>query len=340
MTKARVKPANWGVGEKLTSAQMNTSDAYWPDVIDGAAGGTWNPTNPIVIGGDGIHVTGLANLEGEVSIGDNAGSQLTIYADTFVNRDIAFIAGMTATFNGTAAFTDDLVMTGAGSFDLFSGSVIVTSAGGLVMGGGVDITMSAAANILLSATSAIDVNSGSIIISGATGLAVGGGVTAQFDGNTNIGATGVVTFDSGSDLDGSVELGLTCTGALSFASGATVAIAAGAELQISGILRHQSAGRTIYRRYTLPDANATVGVNDGTLFIVPALGAARVYTVSTTGAQAGDVIIFSAYANTTANLATVNGVWFLNFNGVAGQFPAVALYYDGAAWQTLWHSRI
>jgi len=344
LTKAKIP--SWGIGEVYTSAQSNHLQSELIKAIDGVGGGAYSPSALIEIGGTfGIEVTAPSNLEGDVSIGDNAGSQLSIFADTFVNRDIAFIVGMTATFNGTAAFTDDLSVTGAGTVDLFAGSVIVTAAGGLVIGGGFDIVLSAGANILLSSTSDIDINSGDILLNSASGLTVGGGVPANFGGTVgfdaavNFAASSVVTFAAGSDLDGSVELGLTVTGAMSFASTATLAIASGAELQISGILRDQGTGRTIYRRYNLPAANATVGINDGTLFIIPPLGGGGVvYTVSTTGAQAGDVICFSAYANTTANTAGV-GAWNLNNTGAAGENPAVFFYYDGAAWQTLFHAQ-
>lgn len=35
MSFVRANPSGWGFGETLTSTQMNTSDAYWPDAVDG-----------------------------------------------------------------------------------------------------------------------------------------------------------------------------------------------------------------------------------------------------------------------------------------------------------------
>ncbi len=58
MSFARVKPSDWASGEVLTSTQMNQLDTNVSQAIDGTAGGTYAPTDPIIIGGDGISVTG------------------------------------------------------------------------------------------------------------------------------------------------------------------------------------------------------------------------------------------------------------------------------------------
>jgi len=299
---------------------MNASDAYWPDLIDGAGGGTWNPSALIEIGGAfGIKVTAPSNLEGDVSIGDNLGSQLIIYADTFVNRDIAFVAGKTATFNGFAVFNDPSTFNDT-------------------------LTLAANKNFVAAAGTGVIDFFGEVTISQAIGFQVGGGVPASFGGTVD-----AISIDIGSGdiiLDSS---SLTCavpasfsdatnfTAGVTFTSAGSVALAG--PVALTGILTPSGTGRVAFRRYNLPDLNATVGINEGTLFIVPALGAGRTYTLSTTGAVTGDVIVFSAYTNTTVNVGGVAG-WNLNNTGTAGENPAVAFYYDGAAWQTLWHSRI
>lgn len=53
MSFARANPAGWAFGETLTSTQMNTSDAYWPDAVDAGSGGTYTPTAQIDFQGTG-----------------------------------------------------------------------------------------------------------------------------------------------------------------------------------------------------------------------------------------------------------------------------------------------
>ncbi len=58
MTLTNPKPLGWAYGEILTSAQMNSVGSQIPYAIDGNAGGTYAPSDPIIIGGDGLSVTG------------------------------------------------------------------------------------------------------------------------------------------------------------------------------------------------------------------------------------------------------------------------------------------
>lgn len=57
MTFARVKPGDWAFGERLTSAQENQLDINASRAVDGYAGGTYTPTDPIVINGDGLQTS-------------------------------------------------------------------------------------------------------------------------------------------------------------------------------------------------------------------------------------------------------------------------------------------
>ena len=327
LTKA--EPLGYSFGQKLPSAHQNHLQDELVKAIDGAGGGTYNPSNPIILGGDGLNMAGPFVVSGAGSADFN-GVAVTFNATSTV----LFVNGFECDA-GSTSIVGDLNVNGAqltvAAESFFNDTVHI--------GANDDFTMA-------SGTGTADFFGGTVTISEAGGFQVGGGVPADFNGTVDFNATvdlnagvdfaaaSVVTFAAGSDLDGSVELGLTCTGGMSFASGGTLAIAAGAELQISGILREQGAGRTVYRRYNLPTTNATVSIADGTLFIVPALpGGGAIYTLATTGAQTGDVVCFSAFANTSVNIGGV-GPWNLR-NNTSGDTPAVWFYFDGSVWQTL-----
>jgi hypothetical protein len=274
--------------EKLTSAQASAWDAYWPDVIDGAGGGTWAPSTVITIGGSGLNVTGPTNLTGDVGIGDNAGSQLTIYADTFVNRDIAFIAGKDATFNG------NLIVAGAGQIDVNSGSF--TASATLVTFGvqsnfynnvsfaaGFTVTCESA----LVCTAGINVDASSIIL---TGGSLDCNVPASFSDSVN------------------------CSGTTTFTSAGTVTL--DCPVGLTGILTPSGVGRVRRRVTPTADANGTYGAADGQVFRVPAFAANRTYVLTATGAGEGDWCHFSAY--------TLNGGFDLTIND-DGASPMVVM---------------
>jgi len=52
MSFSRANVLGWALYEVLTSAQMNALDIDHANAIDGAAGGTYNPTNPVIFGAD------------------------------------------------------------------------------------------------------------------------------------------------------------------------------------------------------------------------------------------------------------------------------------------------
>lgn len=56
MTFPRANPIGWALFEELTSAQMNTLDVNLSRAVDGYAGGTYAPSSPIVIQGDGMNI--------------------------------------------------------------------------------------------------------------------------------------------------------------------------------------------------------------------------------------------------------------------------------------------
>jgi hypothetical protein len=298
----RAKPAGFGILEKLTSAQINLIDGQLPSAIDGVAGGVYAPSSEIEIGGSGILVTGPATLEGDVSIGDDAGSQLTIYADTFVNRDVAFVAGKKATFNGQTEFNDQ---------NQFDDIVVFTASGFVTFSGTVAVEAGASFDVACLATFQDDVSvAGDIIYSGA----LAGPSVSVASGAVAMTATTFVT---------SAAVGATFNGLVTLANG----------VALTSLLAPIGAGRVRGCRppVTTADANSTYGITDGDVFLVPALGAARTYSLSTTGAGAGDRMRFSAIGNTTVNPANLYGGLQALMNNTGGVL-SLDVVFDGAAW--------
>lgn len=62
MTIPRVKPAGWGFGEQLSSAQCTELDEHITRAVDGQDGGAFTPTAPITIGGSGVTLTSTDNI--------------------------------------------------------------------------------------------------------------------------------------------------------------------------------------------------------------------------------------------------------------------------------------
>jgi len=312
----RAKPSNWGTGEKLTSAQMNRIDEQLPYALDGVGGGAYSPSPRIEIAGDGIRVTGPALLEGEVSIGDNAGSQLTVYADTYLNRDVVCVTGKKVTFNGeaefngqnqfddTTSFTEISVVGFSGQVFFNTPSVVDFQSGFVVSAGNITI---AAGNLTLSGGELAVVGGGAF----STGITVGGAVVA---GEINV-ASGALQADSSS---------INCA----------VATRLGGATELAGIMTPTGSGRVLHRFYDLPDADGvTVDITMGNIFIVPSLGAARFYAISNTGAVRGDVIMFSAVANTGSHYAEMSVGYQLR--NAAGLPVAGLIWFDGANWKPL-----
>jgi hypothetical protein len=57
MTISVIKPGGWAVGEKLRSTEVNSVQTELLKCVDGENGGTYTPTDPIVIGGEGAEFT-------------------------------------------------------------------------------------------------------------------------------------------------------------------------------------------------------------------------------------------------------------------------------------------
>lgn len=64
MTLTNPKPLGWSNGEVFSSTQASAIGNQLPYAVDGNAGGTYAPTDPIILGGDGLTVTGPLVISG------------------------------------------------------------------------------------------------------------------------------------------------------------------------------------------------------------------------------------------------------------------------------------
>lgn len=85
MTITRANPGGWVQNDPITPTQINAIDVNTTSAIDGVAGGTYNPTGQLVLGGNGLKLDGtlqldltartvtrsMASLDGDTSIAAN-----------------------------------------------------------------------------------------------------------------------------------------------------------------------------------------------------------------------------------------------------------------------------
>lgn len=114
---ARIRPSGfWTLGSVISPAEMEALDEAQFEALNADDGGVWAPTDEIIIGGAGLHVTGPANLddvqsatiEGTVTI---ASGGATIIAS---GGTLTAASGSTVALAGATSQTGALTKSGAG----------------------------------------------------------------------------------------------------------------------------------------------------------------------------------------------------------------------------------
>jgi hypothetical protein len=77
-------PGFWVLGSVVDPAEFEAIDAIRPMLINAADGSTHAPTDPIVIGGDGLQVTGPLSASGNVTITGGGTTDITMSGTTRV----------------------------------------------------------------------------------------------------------------------------------------------------------------------------------------------------------------------------------------------------------------
>lgn len=177
MTFSRANPLGWALYEELTSAQLNALDVDHAGAIDGVAGGTWSPSDTIVING----TVRIKNLYTDAS-GNTILGNLTVQN--------------TATFNGLAKALGSLQVGNAGEGNSLGhvlvsnvpstfnhwvniyGNLLVNNAsvGGNSNISSLNVTLSATSLAVLAGAGGVLITSASnaVTIRAANGVALGG----------------------------------------------------------------------------------------------------------------------------------------------------------------------
>lgn len=306
MTLTRANGSDWAFNDELTFAQINHIDSQLPFAIDGNAGGTYAPSGLISIGGSGLRVTTALSVTGVGSVNLYSGA-IVVDATSLTVGNVSVDFGALSTVLFENGFTS------AGTVDFQSG--LGVSAGDVVVNPG---------NVIITAGN-LTVAAGDVLFNGA--LSAAGPVTLGATFVDTLSAQAGAILLNGSGITSSLPVAFSGTAAL---TGATTFGPAGS-VSLQNIITPSGVGRVRKRlAVNLPDANATIAIGDGDVFLVPALGATRTYTVSTTGAAEGDEIFVSAVANTTANTGNVGAFATLKYQ--AASTYAVRLLFTGGAW--------
>ena len=72
MTFPKYKPSGWSKGQVIPAAALNQWDTQFTQALDGGAGGTFNPSSALIIGGAGITMSGPFTMNETTALGSAA----------------------------------------------------------------------------------------------------------------------------------------------------------------------------------------------------------------------------------------------------------------------------
>jgi hypothetical protein len=349
MTLAVLKASPFGVGDQLTSVEMNILNDEIVRAVDGINGGTYVLTaqlnftsasfglsltkldfaNSAAIGfGTSVTIagsptwTGSPVFSGLVSVGavtiastggPGGAGVLTIGA----TATLSVIAGATTTFANNPVFS-------AGHTVDFNGTVHINATGEVVSGALLSIDAGATLSVVGTATV-----TGTLGVAGTLLIGSGGVQTVQSGGGLVVASGGTLNVNSGATA--------TFASAVSF-TGPSISIANGLGVTLAGIIQPSGAGHVRKRVVTAGlDTTVTFGINDGDVFH-GVITANQNWTVSTVGASRGDILMLSisgsgahtasVVSSTTVSLGTITDT-VTNANGML-------LYFNGSDWVSFW----
>lgn len=174
-----------GVGP-LLNAELEKFDAQGYGSVNGDEGGTWAPSNVIIVGGQGLNVTGVFNAGNvEALTVDGAGDGVLVKAGNFIT-----VAGELDLSNGaTALFKANCIVTvSTNSWTWASGATPTWLSGS-------SATFNAASNLNVNGTETV---AGTLTCTNASTTNLHGAVAV--DGNVAFGGTSATTFGSTTTL--------------------------------------------------------------------------------------------------------------------------------------------
>lgn len=117
MTLADVKPGGWIDHEVLTHAQMNAIRTELLKAVDGAGGGTYNPSANLIFGGAGeLQIDNVLRVLTGADLFVDAGAGLEVNASSEFNAQ--------ADFSGNVDFFADVDFRAGSTVEFFSGATV------------------------------------------------------------------------------------------------------------------------------------------------------------------------------------------------------------------------
>lgn len=323
---SRVKPAGYAVGERLPSADVTALDVNLvkaPNFVDGGA--TYTPADPVVVGGDGIHVDGAGwRVLSLASFTVASGGSILVNGGGFITVTGSGGVGIFRVQSGGAA----QILAG-GALDVFGNATLKTSGPG---------TLTAETGSIATFDSGSTVNlTGATNIRGETRLrstANGGPGTMVCETDTSL------TMQAGSTLSLANTVTVNAATVITYASGSTET---GTKTRTGREIRSGTGARTAYRPAVALSASADdqITVNADRYTIPSVLSGNRAYPIMHTGIVPveGDRILVSRISPTTPDAidtprvvredGTVLFVWYIPNQGFA-EFE-----FDGTSWQVI-----
>lgn len=257
----RIRPAGlWTIGSVLQPEELELFDANQSKALNGDEGGVWAPSALLELGGAGLKVTGPLNVPGAAS---------------FTGGVLANTAGITGSLDvqGDTELQADLEVqgeTGLGGAPEAGFACKVT--------GNAKCTGTLAVSGDLTVASDLDVQQDITAQGAITGDA---GRLETLGLHSAVAPGKVFTADGAGNITGNWEVG-------GVASAASLVVSGNAT--ISGTTK--AKGRFKRRVLVMTDAGTTVSVSDHDLVYMPpgVMSADRTLTVSTSGAEEGDVL--------------------------------------------------
>lgn len=171
MTIAKMKPSGFGPNDELTSAEIEICNSQMPNFMDGAAGGTYTPSAPLIVAGaQGLACSGVLNITGTGVCTIALAASLVINgtctvggtgSQTFASgATLTTAAGSTSTFNGTCTFNENFSLNSAKTFSC-AGTLALGSTGSITGAAGSTVNLTGTAITLGVGTQTV--NQGTIV---------------------------------------------------------------------------------------------------------------------------------------------------------------------------------
>ena len=251
MTLSEAKAGGWSSEELLTSAQMNALQSELIKAVDGAGGGTYTLTAPLIFSGDDVRFD-----SDDVDI--VAGGELSVLASATLAIESSGLLLVEA--GGQLIVQSSGLMQVAGDLEIVVGGNLNVESGGaldILSGGALDVQSGAR----------LDIESGgeiAVLSGGAATVESGGALDVEGGGQIDVQSGARIDVESGGELDilSGGLLTVSSGGDINVESGGTATIASGGVLDVNGTLDVSLVGALVVDGDLTVGASATFSIDD------------------------------------------------------------------------------